>query len=123
LQSASVSVDGLEETHDALRGVRGSYASAMAAIANLRAAGVQVSSNSQFGRHSLREMPEVFETLTGMKISQMMGRLQGIDARVIDARPVDGAPAPANGAPNGVANGATGGAANGTAAPATPDEK
>ena len=69
------------------------------------------------------QMPEVFETLTGMKISQMMGRLQGIDARVIDARPVDGAPAPANGAPNGVANGATGGAANGTAAPATPDEK
>jgi flotillin len=56
------------------------------------------------------QMPELFETLTGMKISQMMGRLQPMDARVIDARPVDGAPAPAaNGAPP-----------NGTAAAGTP---
>jgi hypothetical protein len=59
------------------------------------------------------QMPELFETLTGMKISQMLGRLQSVDARVIDARPVDGPPA----------NGATNGATNGAPAPAVPDEK
>jgi radical SAM protein with 4Fe4S-binding SPASM domain len=63
LRGASVSVDGLEATHDALRGVRGSYVSAMEALQNLRAAGISVSANSQFGRQSLREMPELFERL------------------------------------------------------------
>src|SRR5688572_7205743 len=56
LQSTSVSVDGLEETHDVLRGVKGSWRSAMDAIANLQAAGIQVACNSQFGRQSIREM-------------------------------------------------------------------
>ncbi len=63
IQSVSVSVDGLEATHDKLRAVQGSWRSAFEAIKNLRAAGVHVSANSQFGRHSLREMPEVFELL------------------------------------------------------------
>src|SRR5579872_3670565 len=43
LQSASVSLDGLEETHDRLRGVRGSYRAALSALANLRAAGIRIS--------------------------------------------------------------------------------
>ena len=61
--AVSVSVDGLRETHDALRGVRGSFDAAIAAIGHLRAAGVPVSSNTQIGRQSLAEIPDVLETL------------------------------------------------------------
>src|SRR6185295_3992787 len=52
LQSASVSLDGLEGTHDRLRGVRGSYQSALAALANLRAAGINICVNTQVNRLS-----------------------------------------------------------------------
>src|SRR5258708_28180817 len=50
LQSVSVSIDGLEETHDRLRGVRGSYRSATAALGYLRAAGIITSVNTQINR-------------------------------------------------------------------------
>ena len=52
LDSASVSIDGLEETHDKLRGARGSYASAIQALRNLNAAGVGISVNTQINRLS-----------------------------------------------------------------------
>src|SRR5579871_3855962 len=63
LQSVSVSVDGLEASHDQLRGVRGSYLAAFAAIANARAAGMQATANTQIGKSNLRDIPEVFERL------------------------------------------------------------
>jgi radical SAM protein with 4Fe4S-binding SPASM domain len=63
LQSASVSIDGLPATHDRLRGVAGSHASALEAMRNLREAGVRVSTNTQINRLSMPELPEVLETL------------------------------------------------------------
>jgi radical SAM protein with 4Fe4S-binding SPASM domain len=81
LRSASVSVDGLTETHDALRGVRGSFDSAIQAIKNLRAAGVPVSANTQIGRANLREIPDLFDLLVAagihswqVQITVAMGR-------------------------------------------------
>ncbi|MCS6901137.1 MAG: radical SAM protein [Myxococcales bacterium] len=68
VQSVSVSVDGLQETHDKIRGVQGSYDAAMAALENLRAAGVPVSANTQFFRYNLHEIPEVLEQLIERKI-------------------------------------------------------
>ena len=61
LQSASVSIDGVEETHDRLRGVKGSFRSALAAARNLREAGVKVSVNTQINRLSMPELPDVLE--------------------------------------------------------------
>jgi radical SAM protein with 4Fe4S-binding SPASM domain len=63
LQSASVSLDGLEETHDRLRGVRGSYRTALSALANLRAAGIRVSVNTQVNRLSMSELPAILDTV------------------------------------------------------------
>ena len=63
LQSVSVSVDGLEASHDKLRGVRGSFVAAFAALANARAAGMQATANTQIGKSNLRDIPEVFERL------------------------------------------------------------
>src|ERR1700687_2316854 len=63
LQSVSVSVDGLESSHDSLRGVRGSFQSALQALAYARAAGMQVTANTQIGRANLRDIPLLFERL------------------------------------------------------------
>jgi radical SAM protein with 4Fe4S-binding SPASM domain len=63
LASASVSIDGLEATHDRLRGVQGSFRAALAAMDHLRAAGVKVSTNTQINRLSMPELPAVLETL------------------------------------------------------------
>jgi radical SAM protein with 4Fe4S-binding SPASM domain len=56
LVSANVSIDGLRNTHDALRGVRGSFDSARAAMAYLREAGVRVAMSTQVGRPTLVEL-------------------------------------------------------------------
>jgi radical SAM protein with 4Fe4S-binding SPASM domain len=63
LASASVSLAGVGETHDRQRGVPGSYAAALEALAHLRAAGVGVSVNTQVNRLSLPELPAILETL------------------------------------------------------------
>src|SRR5438128_2508208 len=58
LQSASISLDGQEATHDRLRGVAGSHRAAIAAASHLRAAGVRVSVNTQINKLSLPELPD-----------------------------------------------------------------
>ena len=81
LASASVSIDGLAQTHDALRGADGSHAAALAAMDNLRAAGIPVSANTQINRRSLPELREVLETIIAagahswqVQITVAMGR-------------------------------------------------
>ncbi len=63
LQSVSVSIDGDEETHDRLRGVRGSYRSALEALHNLRAAGIQTSVNTQINRLSMPILADILELI------------------------------------------------------------
>lgn len=63
LMSCSVSLDGSEAVHDRLRGLTGSHRAAREALANLRAAGVPVSVNSQINRSTWRHLPEVLELL------------------------------------------------------------
>ena len=81
LPSVSVSVDGLRESHDALRGVDGSFDAAMAALANLRDAGVTSSANTQINRLSVprsRRAPRSLRRagVTGwqMQLTVPMGR-------------------------------------------------
>lgn len=50
IRSVNVSIDGTEAAHDALRGVPGSFRRALAALENLRAAGVPRAVNSQINR-------------------------------------------------------------------------
>jgi radical SAM protein with 4Fe4S-binding SPASM domain len=63
LQSVSISLDGIGATHDRLRGVRGSFDAAVAALGHLRQAGIKVAVNTQINRLSLPELPEVLETV------------------------------------------------------------
>ena len=59
VQSVSVSIDGPAAEHDALRGLSGSFQAAMAALDNLRQAGIQTSVNSQIGRTNLSTLPRL----------------------------------------------------------------
>jgi MoaA/NifB/PqqE/SkfB family radical SAM enzyme len=63
LGGASVSIDGLERTHDRLRGVAGSFRSVLAAMQNLRAAGIRVYNNTQINRLNMPELPDILEVM------------------------------------------------------------
>ena len=81
LVSASVSIDGLEESHDRLRGLSGSWKAAFAAMQRLRDAGVRVSTNTQINRLSMQDLPELLERIAEngahswqLQITVAMGR-------------------------------------------------
>jgi radical SAM protein with 4Fe4S-binding SPASM domain len=63
LARASVSIDGLGPTHDALRGVAGSFDGAFQALAAFRDAGVPVGCNTQLGAKNWRELPALADML------------------------------------------------------------
>lgn len=63
LMSVSISLDGLEESHDRLRGVNGSFKAALASMHNLREAGIPVSVNTQINKLTYRHLPELLELM------------------------------------------------------------
>lgn len=65
LKGIGVSIDGLEEVHDELRGVRGSYALALEAVRNARAHGLAASVNSQINRKSLPDLRALMGEIIG----------------------------------------------------------
>lgn len=84
LQSVSVSVDGLEATHDRLRGVQGSHRSAFEAFDHLRAAGIKVSANTQINRLSMPEMPAILESIIAAGIHSWQIQLTVAMGRAAD---------------------------------------
>ncbi len=63
IKSASVSVDGLEATHDGLRGRTGSWQSAFRTMGYLKEVGILFGCNTQINRLSAPELPLVYELL------------------------------------------------------------
>lgn len=63
LQGVSISVDGLEDTHDRIRGFRGSYRAAIEAIGRLKRHGVTVGCNTQINALSWRQMPAIMDRI------------------------------------------------------------
>ncbi|MBN3898734.1 MAG: nif11-class peptide radical SAM maturase 3 [Nostoc sp. NOS(2021)] len=59
----SVSVDGLEATHDRLRGRQGSWQWAFKTMSNLKQAGIPFGCNTQINRLSAPEFPRIYEHL------------------------------------------------------------
>ncbi len=68
LYSVSVSVDGLEEAHDAIRKAPGSYESALAALSFLRGAGLFISANTNINRVNSKDLEALYEVLKGSGI-------------------------------------------------------
>ncbi|MEC8022290.1 MAG: radical SAM protein [Myxococcota bacterium] len=63
LRSISISLDGLEETHDAQRGVKGSWRSAVEAAKRVAKSPIRLATNTQVNRLSLPELPAVADTM------------------------------------------------------------
>ncbi len=63
LQQVSVSIDGLEDVHDQIRGVDGSYQAAMKAIAVMRDHGIKVGVNTQINALSRKQLPQIMERI------------------------------------------------------------
>jgi radical SAM protein with 4Fe4S-binding SPASM domain len=66
--SVGVSVDGLKATHDWLRGVSGSFDSALQAMDHLRAERIPVSANTQVNRLNFGELDHLLSLLLEKKI-------------------------------------------------------
>jgi radical SAM protein with 4Fe4S-binding SPASM domain len=60
IAAVAVSIDGLEATHDHIRGKAGSFQRAFETLAHLRAVGIETNSNTQINRLSARELPELY---------------------------------------------------------------
>lgn len=63
IAQVSISVDGMAQTHDALRGRKGSWQSCFRTAEHLRAAGIPIACNTQINRRSIVELPELYQAL------------------------------------------------------------
>lgn len=63
VNGVSVSIDGVEATHDTLRGRKGSYQSALRTLTVLRDVGIPRAVNTQVNARSKGELHRVFETI------------------------------------------------------------
>ncbi len=84
VEGVSVSVDGLEETHDNLRAARGSHRAALEALGHLAAVGLKRSANTQINRWNLREIPDVLESLIPTGIAAWQVQFTVAMARAAD---------------------------------------
>ncbi|PZV20510.1 MAG: nif11-class peptide radical SAM maturase 3 [Leptolyngbya sp.] len=67
IATVSVSVDGLEATHDRLRGRKGSWNFAFQTMAHLRQVGIPFGCNTQINRLSAPEFPSIYEHIRDAK--------------------------------------------------------
>ncbi|NMG20046.1 nif11-class peptide radical SAM maturase 3, partial [Brasilonema bromeliae] len=63
IKVVSVSVDGLEATHDRLRGRKGSWQWAFKTMSHLKEAGIIFGCNTQINRLSAPEFPQIYERI------------------------------------------------------------
>ncbi|MCB9777621.1 MAG: radical SAM protein [Alphaproteobacteria bacterium] len=84
LQAASVSVDGLQATHDALRAVPGSFRAAIAALGHLSDAGIEPYANTQWNRRNLPEVEGLADVLLAAGIRAWQVQLTGPMGRAAD---------------------------------------
>jgi radical SAM protein with 4Fe4S-binding SPASM domain len=80
----SLSIDGLENTHDALRGSRGSWLAAVSAARRISANGLDLSVNTQCNRLSMPELPAVADVLSDIGARSWMPILTGPMGRAAD---------------------------------------
>ncbi|MBI4817092.1 MAG: radical SAM protein [Deltaproteobacteria bacterium] len=64
VRTISVSIDGLEATHDAQRGARGAFESAMASAERISNSPMRLATNTQINRLSMPELPALAGMLT-----------------------------------------------------------
>ena len=77
IEVVSVSVDGLEQTHDLLRGRKGSWRRCFQTLSSLQGAGIVVAANTQLNRLSMPELPLLYRELRDAGIRAWRVQLTG----------------------------------------------
>lgn len=68
VSAVGVSIDGLEATHDDVRGKKGSFAAALETLEHLRSLDIARAVNTQINKRSLHEIEQVFELVADFGI-------------------------------------------------------
>jgi radical SAM protein with 4Fe4S-binding SPASM domain len=80
----SVSIDGMESTHDTLRAVPGSWDKAVSSLGHIRDAGIAPFANTQINRLNIGELEELSEVLLQGGIKAWQVQLTGPMGRAAD---------------------------------------
>lgn len=84
LHTASISIDGLEPTHDLMRANRGSFAAATEALQHLRSAGVLTAANTNLNRLNAADLEGVYGHLAALGISSWQVQITAPLGRAAD---------------------------------------
>ena len=84
LGGIGVSIDGLEQLHDRLRCVAGSYQRAFEVLDYARAAGLQTSVNTQIGPETMADLPGLMEQLVAYGVRQWQVQLTVAMGNAVD---------------------------------------
>jgi radical SAM protein with 4Fe4S-binding SPASM domain len=84
LHSVSVSVDGLQPTHDLMRATRGGFEAATAALRAFKAAGLRTASNLNLNRLNQADLEPLYEHLRELGISAWQVQLTAPLGRAAD---------------------------------------
>jgi radical SAM protein with 4Fe4S-binding SPASM domain len=84
LGAAGVSIDGLRELHDRLRGVQGSFEAALAALSRFQAHGVATNVTTQITREAIPQLRELCEVLLAAKVKNWQVQLTVAMGRAAD---------------------------------------
>lgn len=84
LHSVSVSVDGLERTHDLVRKVNGSFTKAIGALEHLRRAGLRIAANTNVNRVNHGDLEPLFELLADKGIQSWQIQITAALGRAAD---------------------------------------
>lgn len=84
MTSIGLSIDGMEETHDRLRAVPGSFRAAVAAMGHVRDAGMRLHANSQLNRLNLGELPQLGQLMADNGVGTWQVQITGAMGRAAD---------------------------------------
>ena len=84
IDHVAISIDGLDETHDQLRGRRSSWHQCITAVSHLRNEGIRVGCVTQINRLSAPELPALYDHLAQAGISSWQTQLTAPMGRAAD---------------------------------------
>lgn len=84
LNGLGVSLDGLEELHDRLRGVKGSFAAAVSTLRRAKARGLKISVNTQIGSRTLADLDGLLDVLIDLQVTHWQVQLTVAIGNAVD---------------------------------------
>jgi radical SAM protein with 4Fe4S-binding SPASM domain len=84
MSGISISVDGLQNTHDQLRAVKGSFASALQSFANCKQVGIPIFANTQINQLNKDELSDLGHLFADIGIKEWQVQITGPMGRAAD---------------------------------------